>query len=352
MHALLVLLLCTASFSAEWYEKLAMPKGFKLEKFADVRGARQMARSPKGIMYVGSMEAGEVSAIGPDGKVVKIFTGLNQPQGVLWHKGDLYIAEISKISKVSKIDETYLKHPSLTAIKSDFPKVAHHGWKTIAIGPDGKLYVPVGAPCNICEEPLPYAALHRMDLDGKNFELVARGIRNTVGFTWHPDTKKLYFTDNGRDMMGNDIPADEINVVSYDGEHFGYPYMHAGDIPDPKFGKNPPKVKMTPPIYKIPAHSAALGIAFFPKASYPAEFHDCFLVAEHGSWNRTSKSGYRVTKGCLKDGKVVSYEPFITGFKEGEMSLGRPVHFLFNEDGSFFLSDDHGGHIFKVSLTK
>ncbi len=335
--------------AAEWFEQLKLPQGFTLKHFAKVPDARQMSLSPKGNLYVGSMDKGAVHVVDKAGKVTTLMDGLTMPQGVLWHNNDLYIAEVSKVSKIANFNENDLKSAKLVKVK-DLPSDRHHGWKTIALGPDGKLYVPVGAPCNICNKPLPYAALHRMNLDGSQFETVASGIRNTVGFAWNPLDKKLYFTDNGRDMLGDDIPPEEINVVNKVGEHFGYPYLHGSSVRDPQFAAVQPKgLEITKPIQEIQAHSAALGIAFFPIDKYPKEYHGCFLVAEHGSWNRSKKAGYQITKGCIKDGKVVGYAPFITGFKNGETTLGRPVHFLFLEDGSFYFSDDYGGNVFQVS---
>jgi glucose/arabinose dehydrogenase len=342
------LFLINSAFASEWTQKLKLPAGFKIDKIIQVPGARQMAISPKGILYAGTMDQGIVYAITPEGKVSTIFSKLNMPQGVLWHNNELYVSEIQRVSKVKNLEYK----PTLETIK-DFPDKKWHGWKSLGKGPDGKLYVPVGAPCNVCEEKLPFGAIHRMDFDGKNLETVAQGIRNTVGYTWHPDTKELYFTEMGRDQLGENIPPDEINVIKGKIPHFGFPYIHGKDIPDPKFNsKRPKNLVITAPLYEILAHSAPIGIAFFPKDKYPKEFHDCFLVAEHGSWNRSIKSGYQVTKGCLKDGKISSYEPFITGFKEGEKALARPVHFLFLEDGSFYLSEDEPGTILHIRYQK
>lgn len=348
MKWLLILLFSQISIASEWYQNLQMPKGFSLKKFAEVKDARQMALSSDGNLFIGSMDQGEVSVVNSKGEVKVVFKNLNSPQGVLIHQNDLYIAEIHRISKVTNIDKN-LSSPKLELIK-EFPTDKWHGWKTINKGPDRKLYVPIGAPCNVCDKPLPYMALHRMDFNGQNLETVARGIRNTVGFTWHPKTQKLYFTDMGRDMLGDNIPPDELNVVTESNQHFGFPYVHGKSVHDPQF-KLPKNFKFTPPILEIPAHSSPIGIAFFPD-SYPKEFQDCFLIAEHGSWNRRSKSGYQVTKGCLKEGKIVSYTPFITGFKKGEEALGRPVHFLFRKDGNFYLSDDYSGKIFLIQYTK
>ena len=349
MHLLfLALILIKNVYANELTKRLKLPAGFKIERTIVVKDARQMARSNDGTLYVGSMQAGNVYQISPEGKVTTIFTGLNLPQGVLWRNNTLYIAEVQRISKV----ENLKSKPTLKTLK-EFPNDQWHGWKTIKEGPDGKLYVPIGAPCNVCEKELPFGALHRMDFDGKNLETVATGIRNTVGYTWHPDTKELYFTEMGRDMMGDELPPEEINVIKESKPHFGFPYLHASNVQDPEFFKKKPKdLKITLPLYELPAHSAPIGIAFFPKDKYPKEFHDCFLLAEHGSWNRSKKIGYQVMKGCLKDGKVQSYTPFITGFKEGEKVFGRPVHFLFLDDGSFYLSEDEPGTIFLIKYSK
>jgi glucose/arabinose dehydrogenase len=329
------------SFAQDWIKNLSMPKEFVLEKSLHVPGARQMALASDQTLYVGTMDQGIVYAISPQGDIKTLFSGLNMPQGVLWANETLYIAEVQRVSKVINLKTK----PELVTIK-EFPDKKWHGWKTIQKGPDGKLYVPVGAPCNVCDEKLPFMALHRMDFDGKNLETVATGIRNTVGYTWHPESKELYFTEMGRDQMGDDIPPDELNVIKEKTPHFGFPYIHGKNIPDPKFGALKPKMlKITPPLLEIPAHSAPIGIAFFPKDSYPKEFHNCFLLAEHGSWNRSKKSGYQVMKGCLKENKIVSYTPFVTGFKQGEKALARPVHFLFLKDGRFYLSEDEPGTI-------
>jgi len=337
-------LLVSTTMAQDWIQKLDLPKGFVIEKSINAPGARQMAIATDGTMYVGTMDQGVVYAISPKGEVKTLLSGLMMPQGVLLEKGELYVAEVYRVSKVENLNGT----PNLKTIK-EFPSKKWHGWKTIQKGPDGKLYVPVGAPCNVCDEKLPFMALHRMDFDGKNLETVATGIRNTVGYTWHPETKELYFTEMGRDQMGDNIPPDELNVIKDKTPHFGFPFIHGKNIPDPKFGALKPKdLKITPPLLEIQAHSAPIGIAFFPKDKYPKEFHDCFLIAEHGSWNRSKKSGYQVMKGCLEKGKIKSYTPFITGFKEGEKAFARPVHFLFLEDGSFYLSEDEPGTILHI----
>lgn len=329
------------------------PAGFKVSPFADVRDARSMALSPTGRLYVGSKDAGLVHFV-EKGKTHLLLDNLEQPNGVAWHKGDLYIAEISKIHVIRGVDKLAPgTKPKLELIKDKLPSDFHHGWKYIAVGPDEKLYVPVGAPCNICLSPKPYAALHRLSLDGKTMETVAEGIRNTVGFTWHPETKELWFTDNGRDNMGDNIPPDEVNVVTKVGSHYGYPFMHATSYKDSNFWHQMPKSLVTlPPVVEIPAHSAALGIIFTHKSQFAASYPGCFFVAEHGSWNRSSKIGYQVSVGCPDKNKKYTVKPFLTGMLDNGMVSGRPVDLKFTTDGALLVSDDQGGKIWKVEKTK
>ena len=229
-----------------------VPTGFKVSEFAAVRDARSMALSPTGRVYVGSKDAGLVHFV-EKGKTHVLLSGLEQPNGVAWFNGDLYVAEISKLSVIRGVDKIGPgAKPKLELLKGDFPTDFHHGWKYIAVGPDAKLYLPVGAPCNICLSKMPYAALHRLSLDGKKLETVAEGIRNTVGFTWHPETKQLWFTDNGRDNMGDNIPPDEVNVVTKEKSHFGYPFMHATAYKDSYYYSQMPKSLVTiPPVVEV-----------------------------------------------------------------------------------------------------
>jgi glucose/arabinose dehydrogenase len=211
------------------------------------------------------------------------------------------------------------------------------------------LYVPVGAPCNICEPGDPHAAILRMHADGGGQEIVARGVRNTVGFDWQPGTSTLYFTDNGRDLMGDDVPPDELNRLSRPGEHFGYPYCHGGDISDPQFGKRRPCAEFTPPAMKLGPHVAALGMRFYTGSMFPAEYRNQILIAEHGSWNRSHKIGYRVMLVRVKDGRAISYEPFAQGWLRGERAWGRPVDLMSLPDGSVLLSDDEAGAVYRIT---
>ena len=250
--------------------------------------------------------------------------------------------------------EARLKNPSQPVLVSDrFPRDRQHGWKFIAFGPDGDLYVPVGAPCNICEPDVDrYAALMRMKPDGSNLEVFARGIRNTVGFDWHPQTKELWFTDNGRDRQGDNVPPDELNHAPKAGLHFGYPYCHGGDIPDPEYGKKKPCSEFTPPAQNLGPHVAALGMRFYTGSIFPAEYRNQIFIAEHGSWNRSTPIGYRVMVVELKGNQAVSYRPFAQGWLQGNRAWGRPVDVLVMPDGALLISDDEAGAVYRITYKK
>ncbi|MEZ4946043.1 MAG: sorbosone dehydrogenase family protein [Cyclobacteriaceae bacterium] len=339
---------------------IKLPPGFSINVYAEVDNARSMAMSPSGILFVGNRNEDQVYAVKDtdgDFKADKrwvIASGLNMPNGVAFKDGDLYVAEVSRILKFKDI-ENNLSHPGEPEVVYDqYPTETHHGWKYIAFGPDGKLYVPVGAPCNICEpeEPI-YASITRMNDDGTNMEVFASGIRNTVGFTWHPETKALWFTDNGRDMMGDDIPPCEFNSAPTAGMHFGYPYCHGGTIKDPEFGDKRPCSDFTPPIQNLNAHVAPLGVKFYTGSMFPSEYKNQAFIAEHGSWNRTKKSGHLVSLVKLQDGKAVGYETFAEGWlnQDTQEAWGRPVDVLVLPDGSMLISDDKGGMIYRISYS-
>jgi len=337
---------------------IKLPKGFTISVYAEVENARSMAISPNGTIFVGNRNEDKVYAIKDtngdfiaDKKWV-IASGLNMPNGVAFKDGNLYVAEVSRINKFSNI-EARLDAPGKSEIIYDkFPKETHHGWKYIAFGPDGKLYVPIGAPCNICEpkEPI-YASIHRMNADGTGLELFASGIRNTVGFTWHPDTKDLWFTDNGRDMLGDDVPPCELNAAPVKGMHFGYPYCHGGTIKDPEFGNKRSCNEFTKPMQNLGAHVAPLGLKFYTGSMFPAEYKNQIILAEHGSWNRKKKSGYKLSLAKIENGKVVSYQPFASGWlnEETQKVWGRPVDVLLLPDGSMLVSDDQAGVIYRIT---
>jgi len=337
---------------------IKLPAGFEISVFAEVSNARSMALSPSGTLFIGNRNEDKVYAVKDtdgDFKADKrwvIASGLNMPNGVAFKDGDLYVAEVSRILKFKDI-ENNLSNPGVPEVIYDqYPTETHHGWKYIAFGPDGKLYVPVGAPCNICESEKPvYASITRMNADGSGMEIYASGIRNTVGFTWHPDTKALWFTDNGRDMMGDDVPPCELNTAPTAGMHFGYPYCHGGTIKDPEFGNKRPCSDFTAPVQNLNAHVAPLGVKFYTGTMFPAEYKNQAIIAEHGSWNRTKKSGHLVSMVKLENGKAVGYETFAEGWlnHETQEAWGRPVDVLVLPDGSMLVSDDKGGMIYRIS---
>ena len=344
------------AFAAPRLDQLTLPKGFHIAVYSDqVPNARELALGAKGTVFVGSIDAGKVYALtdskgdGHADQVRVVASGLQMPVGVAFKNGDLYISAVSKIVVLRDI-ENHLDQPPTPQIVTDkLPTETHHGWKFIAFGPDGKLYVPIGAPCNICDPGPDHGKLIRMNADGSNWQDVARGIRNTVGFDWQPAGKRLWFTDNGRDMMGDDMPSDELNEITRIGEHFGYPYCHQGDTLDPEFGKGKNCKDYTPPVLKLGAHVASLGMRFYQGKQFPGSYKNAIIVAEHGSWNRSKKSGYRVMAVRLNGDKVVSYEPLIAGFEQGESAWGRPVDVQPLPDGSLLVSDDLAGAVYRVT---
>lgn len=340
--------------------EIKLPQGFKIELYAtEVENARSLAQGPKGVIFVGSRNEGKVYAVvDEDGdwksdKTYILAEGLNQPNGVAYRNGDLYIAEISKVSVMRGIDDKLANPPKMQTIRDDFPDEKHHGWKYIAFGPDGKLYVPVGAPCNIClSEDERFASITRMNVDGSDFEVFAHGIRNSVGFDWHPKTNELWFTDNGRDWFGENKPNDELNHAPEKGMHFGFPYCHSGEYADPKFGDERPCSEFTAPSQNLGAHVASLGMSFIEKEVFPEKYRNSIFIAEHGSWNKTVPDGYRITRVELNGDKAVTYEVFAEGWLSGAERLGRPVDVLEMEDGSLLVSDDHANCIYHITYLK
>lgn len=337
-------------------ERVKLPPGFEIKLYARAEGARSMALSPEGTLFVGTRGEGNVYAIRAGSgdappSVVTIARGLRMPNGVAVRDGALYVAEIHRLLRYDGI-ESRLANPPAPVVVREFPSDRHHGWKFIAFGPDGLLYVPVGAPCNICEPKPMYAAIHRMRADGSGFETFARGIRNTVGFAWHPDTRELWFTDNGRDMMGDDLPPDELNHAPRPGMDFGYPSCHGRNIPDPQFGKLRPCSAATPPALELGPHVAALGMRFYMGRMFPEKYRKGIFIAEHGSWNRSRKIGYRVMFVPLEKGRAAKYEVFAEGWLQGDSAWGRPVDVLVEPSGSLLVSDDHAGAIYRINYKK
>ena len=335
--------------------KLKLPKGFKIEVYASgIANARSLRIGDKGTVFVGNRVLDKVYAIvEKDGKrEVKILaSGMDRPNGLAFKDGTLYIAEGTKISKLEKIEDRLDDPGKPVVVYSDLPNHQSHGWKFIGIGPDNKLYIPVGAPCNICEPPEANAQLRRINLDGSGMEVVARGIRNTVGFDWHPVSKELYFTDNGRDWLSDDLPQDELNRITTVGQHFGFPFCHQGNFTDREMGWGRSCDEFEKPVALLGPHSAALGARFYTGSMFPCEYKNVLFVARHGSWNKTKKIGGDVIAVKLnKDGTVKSWEPFLTGFLENNQYGGRPVDVQMMKDGSLLVSDDYAGAVYRITF--
>ena len=346
---------------------IKLPPGFVIDVYARVPNARQMALGSNGTLFVGSREAGLVHAVvDKDGdqkgeEVLTLGRGLRMPSGVAFKDGSLYVAEISRVIRFDGIESRLSNPPDPVVVNDTFPTERHHGWKFIAFGPDGMLYVPVGAPCNVCERTEPiYASITRMKPDGSGREIFASGVRNTVGFDWHPVTKELWFTDNGRDAMGDEVPPDELNHAPKPGLHFGFPYCHGGAITDPEFGKRPCN-EFTPPAQTLAPHIAAIGMRFYTGTMFPEEYRNQIFIAEHGSWNRSQPLGYRVMLVKLQGSKAVSYTTFAEGWlRSGNPpgrggvgdNWGRPADVLVMPDGALLVSDDRGGVVYRISYKR
>ena len=338
-------------------EKLKAPKGFKIELYAaGVGNARTLRQGDKGTVFVGSRLLDKVYAIvdkGEKREVKPIYSGLYRPNGLAFKDGVLYIAELSRISKVEKIEDNLDNPPKPVVIYDDLPKDEGHGWKFLTIGPDDKLYFQVGAPCNICMPSPAHAQIRRINLDGSGAEVVARGIRQIVGMDFSPITKQLYFTENSRDWLSEDIPEEKLNRLTQPGkDNFGYPYCHQGNIADQEFGWGHSCDEFTKPIALLGPHTAALGMRFYTGNTFPSEYRNAIFIARHGSWNRTKKIGGDIVVARLsEDGAVKSIEPFITGFIENNNYVGRPADVEFVKDGSMLISDDFNGAVYRVTYS-
>ena len=353
-----------ASLTSEeglFLDSLRMPEGFHMEVYGRVDNARSMAMSPDGTLFIGNKANGAVYALQDRNKDLKADTlytiakDLNMPNGIAFKDGALYVAEINKLWRYDAIED-HIDDPKATLIYDDFPEDSHHGWKYISFGPDGKLYVPVGAPCNVCEtkDDTYYASIISMDADGTHRQVVAKGVRNTVGLTWHPVTGELWFTDNGRDLLGDDLPPCELNRLSAVGQHFGFPYCHAGELLDPEFGKDKSCENYTSPALKLGPHIAPLGLKFYTGNMFPPAYKNKIIIPEHGSWNRSKNAGHTGHKLSLvteENGVGTHYETFVDGFlnKSTNTAWGRPVDVLVLEDGSILISDDKSGTIYRMS---
>jgi glucose/arabinose dehydrogenase len=334
---------------------IEMPPGFKISLYARVPGARSMALSSGGILFVGTRDEGKVYAIldrdrnQTADEVITLAEGLHVPNGVAVRNGALYVAEVSRVLRFDNIEADPATPGEPVVVNDSFPTEEHHGWKYVAFGPDDRLYVPVGAPCNVCERrDQRFASIMRMAPDGRELEIYVRGVRNTVGFDWHPETNVLWFTDNGRDWMGDDKPPDELNRASQKGAHFGFPYCHAGHVPDPEYGEKKPCHEFHPPAIELGPHVAALGMKFYTGRMFPEQYRHQIFIAEHGSWNRTVPIGYRISLVRLAENRAVAYEVFAKGWLQSGRAWGRPVDILVMPDGALLVSDDRAGAIYRI----
>lgn len=335
-------------------DKLKVLKGFRIELYVSgVNDARSLRQGDKGTIFVSTRRSDKVYAIVESAgkrELKTIVSGLHRPNGLAFKDGTLYIAELSKVSKIEKIEDNLDNPPKLVTVYDNLPKDERHGWKFIGVGPDNKLYLSVGVPCNICQPSEAHGQIRRINLDGSGMEVVAKGVRNTVGFDWHPVSRELYFTDNGRDWLSEDMPEDELNRVTKVGQHFGFPYCHQGDFLDPEFGWGRNCNEFVAPVLKTGPHSASLGMRFYTGDRFPAKYKNAIFMARHGSWNRSVKFGGDILAVFLnKDGTVKGTEVFITGFLENNSYVGRPVDVLFTKDGSMLISDDYNGAVWRVT---
>ncbi len=336
--------------------RISLPTGFHIGVYtADVPGAREMAMGPGGVTFVGTRGEGKVYAVidaNNDQTVDRVLTladNLFLPNGVAYRDGALYVAEVDRVLRFDNISSRLDNPPAPVVVSADFPSDTIHGWKFIAFGPDGKLYVPVGMPCNVCIPATPqYGTIMRMNPDGSDLETYATGLRNTVGFDWDPVTGSLWFTDNGQDFLGEDLPPDELNVATMPGLNFGFPYCYGDNVRNPAIQAGSGCPGAIPPALELPAHVAPLGMEFYEGSMFPAGYRGRIFIAEHGSWNRVVPTGYQVVSVVMENGTPVSWEPFASGWLQGISAWGRPVDVLTLPDGSLLVSDDQAGTIYRI----
>lgn len=343
-------------------DKLKVPAGFKVEVWVEgVPEARSLALGDKGTVFVGNRNLSDVYAIvdrGGKREVKKIMSGLKSPNGVVFNKGTLYIAERHRITRYDGIEDRLDNPPEAKVVIDNLDPTtqAGHFWKFLAMGPDGKLYFNVGAPGNIVMPNYMQAAIHRVDPNTGTLETIALGVRNSVGMDWNPKTKELWFTNHARDWVSDDLPNDTLHRVTHKNMHYGYPFCHQGDLPDPEYGKGRTCKEFDPPALKLGPHIAPLGMRFYTGKMFPAEYQGNIFVAMHGSWNRTTKQGYNLMRVVVDGQGKASLKPFLDGFlvdEKGDPPMwGRPVDVLVMRDGSLLMSDDYNGIIYRISYRK
>ncbi|MFO7172125.1 MAG: sorbosone dehydrogenase family protein [Bacillota bacterium] len=334
--------------------RLYLPAGFRIQVFAAGLGqARFMAVGPEGDLYLSIPREGRVVALpdrdgdGVADQVVTVAEGLDRPHGLAWHQGDLYVAENSRVIRLEFRDGA--PTGAYQVVVPNLPRGGGHWTRTIAFGPDGKLYVSAGSSCNVCLEDDPRrAAITRYNPDGTGEEIYATGLRNSVGLAFHPETGELWATENGRDLLGDDFPPEEINRIE-PGRHYGWPHCHGDRVPDPEFGRGFDCSATEPPAVMMQAHSAPLGLAFYTGDTFPAAYRGQLFVAFHGSWNRSVPTGYKVVLVPFRDGQPAGGPvDFLTGFLVGDRAWGRPVDLVVGGDGALYLSDDRAGAVYRI----
>lgn len=350
--ALLALLLCATAAAEPDLKQIQLPSGFHLEFYAQVPGARHLAIAPNGTLFVGTTNE-KVFAVTPQRKVVELASHLNSPNGVAFADGDLYICEIQKLSRISDVLSKLERKPALETVNANLPDKRWHGYRVLRFGPDHRLYVGIGAPLNAGEVKDPFGALCRFSPDFKKLEVLQRGIRNSMGFDWNPQDGCLWFSDNGRDMLGDDIPPEELNCASKDDQHYGFPYRYGLNVPDPEWGsKMPSALKPVPPASAMQAHMAPLGLRFYRGNMFPSQYRNCIFLATHGSWNRSVPVGYCLMLGRPQGQGKATTEVFAKGWLSGRTVSGRPVDVQELPDGSLIISDDYAGCLYRLSYKK
>jgi glucose/arabinose dehydrogenase len=331
-------------------EKIMLPKGYKIEVYATgVANAREMDFAEDGTLFVGSTDAGKVYAIRPDRTVIVIDDSLEMPAGLDYYKGDLYVSEISRILKYENILKTMGSSAEPVIVNDHFPEDMEHGIKFIRIGPDEKLYIPVGAPCNACiPDSTWHARIMRISPDGKLLEYFAEGVRNTGGFDWNPASGVLWFTENGRDDLGENTQGDELDKARVDGQHFGFPYLNGETMDSEYWSRRSKNAFFTSPAFVLPAHTGPLGMRFYTGEMFDKKYRGGIFLAEHGSGNQSQKTGGRISYITISEDRAIGYEVFASGWLQGGNAWGRPADVQVGPDGSLFISDDLAGCIYRI----